>query len=267
MRNFKNAYDLNDQKEENVKKSQKHDANLQKNSTIYFQVGLIVCLLFSYGLLEMQFETKSLEVGYAIPLDIDDDLIDINYVIEEPLVIKEPVPIEKVKKAKLVDVYTTVANDTPDAVITEVVVEDPPIVDNPVVAIVDVPNVKEPDPIIEIPLDFVEIVPVFPGCESATTNEERKACMSEKIGKHIQKKFDTDIASDLGLEGIQQINVMFKIDRNGNVTSVQARSAHKELEDEAKEVIGDLPKMTPGKQKDKNVSVIYGIPIKFSVQN
>jgi len=264
MRNFKNAYDLNDQKEEIVKKSQKHDANLQKNATIYFQIGLIVCLLFSYGLLEMQFETKPLDLGHTIPLDLDEDFININFAIEEPVIVQKTV--EKSTPSRLIDSYTTVPDDTPETKVADVIV-DPPKVDNPVVAIADVPSIKPPEEPITIPVDFVEIVPVFPGCESASTNAARKACMSEKIAKHIQKKFDTDIAADLGLNGQQKINVMFKIDQNGNVTSIQARALHKELEIEAKAVIGKLPQMTPGKQHDKNVSVIYGIPITFSVQN
>jgi protein TonB len=37
------------------KKSQKHDVNLQTNSTLYFQIGLILCLLGTYALFEMQF--------------------------------------------------------------------------------------------------------------------------------------------------------------------------------------------------------------------
>ncbi|WP_452230965.1 energy transducer TonB [Lacinutrix sp. MEBiC02404] len=264
MRKLKNYYDLNDQKEENVLKSQKHDANLQKNATIYFQVGLIICLLFSYGLLEMKFETKALDLGEAFTVDPDDDLININFVIEEPVIVKKAV--ERSKPARLIDTYKTVPDDTPETKVVDVIVA-PPKVDKPIVAIVDVPNVKLPEEPVIIPVDFVEEVPIFPGCESASTNAERKACMSEKIAKHIQKKFDTDIAAELGLNGVQQIHVMFKIDQNGNVTDVQARSRHKELEIEANEVIGKLPKMTPGKQHHKNVSVIYGIPIKFSVQN
>ena len=264
MRNLKNSYDLNDQKEENVLKSQKHDANLQKNATIYFQVGLIICLLFSYGLLEMKFETKALELGEAFTVDPDDDLINVNFVIEEPVIVKKAV--ERSKPARLIDTYKTVPDDTPETTVADVIV-DPPKVDKPIVAIVDVPSIKPPEEPVTIPVDFVEVVPVFPGCESASTNAARKACMSEKIAKHIQKKFDTDIAADLGLNGKQKINVMFKIDQNGNVTNIQARSLHKELEIEAKAVIGELPQMTPGKQHEKNVSVIYGIPITFSIQN
>ena len=87
------------------------------------------------------------------------------------------------------------------------------------------------------------------------------------MAKHIRKKFNTDIAVDLGLSGIQQINVMFKIDTNGHVTEIKARTPHKALEKEAVNVISQLPKFTPGRQKNKNVPVVYGVPIKFKVQN
>ena len=41
-----------------MKTSHKHDANLQKNSTLYFQIGLILCLLGTYALFEMEFQDK-----------------------------------------------------------------------------------------------------------------------------------------------------------------------------------------------------------------
>ena len=53
MRNPKETHELIRQNEQIVKKPQKHDANLQKNSTIYFQIGLILCLFMVYGLFEM----------------------------------------------------------------------------------------------------------------------------------------------------------------------------------------------------------------------
>ena len=34
--------------------------------------------------------------------------------------------------------------------------------------------------------------------------------MSEKITKHVNKKFNTDLAADLGLSGVQRIAVAFK---------------------------------------------------------
>jgi len=49
----KKNHELVGQNEQNVTKSQKHDLNLQKTSTLYFQVGLILTLLATYGLFEM----------------------------------------------------------------------------------------------------------------------------------------------------------------------------------------------------------------------
>ena len=128
-------------------------------------------------------------------------------------------------------------------------------------------EVEEVEEDIEVPFSVIENVPVFPGCERKKGNAAKKQCMSDKISKFVNKKFNTDLASDLGLEGRQRINVIFKIDKNGNITSVRARAPHPGLEKEAKRVIGLLPKMQPGKQRGKAVTVPYSLPILFQVQD
>ena len=73
MNFFKKIHKLVGQNEYLVKKPQRHDANLQKNSTLYFQVGLILCLLASYGLFEMNFEPRSIIIDrpfYPEPEDV-----------------------------------------------------------------------------------------------------------------------------------------------------------------------------------------------------
>ena len=118
----------------------------------------------------------------------------------------------------------------------------------------------------EIPFGVIENVPVFPGCESLSTNAERRKCMSDKITKFVQTKFNTDLAGNLGLKGRQRISVVFKIDKNGDVVGVRSRAPHPGLEEEAIRVISLLPKMKPGKQKGQNVVVSYALPIIFQVQ-
>ena len=112
----------------------------------------------------------------------------------------------------------------------------------------------------------VQNVPVFPGCERGN-NEKKRKCMSDKIAKFVQRKFNTDLAGDLGLTGRQRISVIFKIDKSGNVTGVRARAPHPRLEKEAQRVINSLPKMQPGKQRGKAVIVPYSLPIIFQVQD
>ncbi|MCR8666870.1 M56 family metallopeptidase [Aestuariibaculum sp. M13] len=119
--------------------------------------------------------------------------------------------------------------------------------------------------LIEVPFGVVDEVPLFPGCESLETNEERKNCMSFAITKFVGQNFNTDLANSLGLEGKQRINVIFKINEEGNVVDVRSRAPHPALEEEAKRVIQLLPQMQPGRQKGKVVMVPYSLPIIFQV--
>ena len=118
-----------------------------------------------------------------------------------------------------------------------------------------------------MPFAVIENVPIYPGCEKKKTNADKKKCMSEKVQKFVVKKFNTELAGELGLEGRQRINVQFKIDRQGNVVNVRARAPHPKLEKEAVKVVSALPKMIPGKQRGKAVGVLYSLPILFQVEN
>ena len=128
-------------------------------------------------------------------------------------------------------------------------------------------EIEEVEEDIEVPFAVIENVPVFPGCEKKKNNADRRSCMSEKITRFVQRKFNTDLAGDLGLSGRQRINVIFKIDKTGNVVGVRARAPHPRLEKEAQRVINMLPKMKPGKQRGKAVIVPYSLPIIFQVQD
>ena len=91
--------------------------------------------------------------------------------------------------------------------------------------------------------------------------------MSEKVKKLVNKKFNTELGSDLGLSGVNRIFVSFKIDKNGNIANIRSRAPHPRLEQEAARVIKLLPKMTPGKQRGKPVGVLYSLPITFKVED
>ena len=128
--------------------------------------------------------------------------------------------------------------------------------------------VKEMDSTsIEVPYSIIEQVPVYPGCENNASNRDLKDCMTNKIRKHVAKKFNTDLGDSLGLSGRQRIIAMFKIDKEGYVIDVKARAAHPALEAEAKRVVELMPKMAkPGFQRGKPVIVPYSLPIQFFVQ-
>ena len=53
------------------------------------------------------------------------------------------------------------------------------------------------------------------------------------------------------------------IDSKGRVTGIQKRGPDKLLEKEAERIIASLPRVKPGEQRGKAVSVKYSIPINF----
>ena len=261
MRTSKKSCEFIRQNEQIAKKSQKHDVNLQKNSTLYFQIGLIGCLLFTCGLFEMKFETNVPNYGDLPPL-VEPNYIDVPIIRPVEPTFEEPV---EQKKSKQPQDYEVVPDDTKlNPILTPV--DIPVIDDNPPIDPDDVVVIEIPD---DTPVLFISIqdAPIYPGCERFKNNDDRKKCMSEKISKLILRKFDTSIASDYGLTGRQRINVIFEIDKTGQVTNIESRAPHPKLDEEAKRVISKIPQMTPGRQHDKNVGVIYTQPIIFQIEN
>lgn len=264
MKDLKISSDAAGQSNKRDAKPQKHDANLRKNSALYFQVGLILCLMLTYGLLEMKFEEKSYNLAKVDYHDLEMEVYPINYVLEEKMVTQKKNEVVVLTKDPIVK-----DDDFVEALPVEFLTESPTVSVDPV-KIGDIVVFKKDD---DDDLDLkifstigVEMAPVYPGCESEKNNEGRLKCMSDKLSKLIQKKFDKDLASELGLSGIQKINVVFKINKLGAVTEIQTRAPRVELEREAKRVVEQIPKMLPGKQRERPVTVQYVLPIIFNVQ-
>lgn len=232
-------------------------ADISRNSSIYFAVGLALVLLITYGAINFKtYDKSAIDIGL---LDLGDE-IEEEIPITEQLITPPPPPpppaapeeIEVVEDDE--EVEETVIESTETEMDTEIVEVEDVVVD----------EVEED---IEVPFAVIENVPVFPGCENKTGNDAKKQCMSEKITQFVNKNFNTELAGDLGLSGRQRINVVFKIDKSGNIIGVRARAPHPGLEKEAQRVIGKLPKMQPGKQRGKAVTVQYALPIIFQVMD
>ncbi|WP_147678299.1 energy transducer TonB [Algibacter pacificus] len=232
-------------------------ANVGRNSSLYFAIGLALMLFLT---------------NYAINYKTYDEVVtDIGVVTMEE-VIEEEIPITNLMATPPPPPPPPAAPEVIEIVEDEVEVEETVIESTEVdqeTEIVEVEEVVEVEAVeedIEVPFAVIENVPVFPGCEKGN-NAAKKKCMSEKIQKFVTKKFNTELASDLGLSGRQRINVIFKIDKSGKVTGVRSRAPHPGLEKEAARVINLLPKMKPGMQRGKAVTVPYSLPIVFQVQD
>ena len=233
-------------------------ANVGRNSSLYFAIGLALMLfLTNFAINYKTYDKEAIDIGQ---LSLDDELEEEIPIIEQKLTPPPPPPppppapevIEVVEDEE--EVEETIIESTESS-------QDDEIIE------VETIEVEEVEEDIEVPFAVIENVPVYPGCENQKTNDAKRACMSEKINDLVQKRFNKDLASDLGLSGVLRTTVMFKIDTKGNIVGVQARGPHPALEKEGGRVVGLIPQMKPGQQRGKPVTVQYVLPILFQIQD
>lgn len=232
-------------------------ADVGRRSVLFLQIGLIIMLLVSWQAIEWKtYEKSQIDIGQ---LDVDDDLME-----EIPVTQQLTPPPPPPPPPPAPDVIDIIEDDSK---VEETVIKSTETSQE--VEIVEVKQIVEKvveEVIEDVPFAVIENVPVYPGCENEKTNDAKKKCMSDKVSAFINRRFNTDLANDLGLDGRQRIMVQFRIDHTGKVVDVRARAPHPRLEREAISVVQALPNMTPGKQRGKPVGVLYSLPIIFDIQ-
>ncbi len=242
-----------------IKKSPK--ANLENYTKILMLLGLAFSLFVAYQGIEWTTVYKVEKLGDVAATDeLEEEIPITQQKIEE---VKPPPPppppapevIEVVEDEKEIEETVLESTETDETEEVDVEVKED-----------EIEEVEEEEEVVEdVPFSVIENVPVYPGCKG--NNTQLKKCMQEKITKHVNRKFNVDLAQDLSLTpGKKRISVQFKIDKNGNITDIRARAPHPRLQKEAIRIIKLLPKMKPGRQRNKPVNVRYNLPILFNVE-
>lgn len=226
------------------------ELQLEKNSSLYFALGLCLVLALTYIALEWKtFHSKS---GWEVAkLDRPDVLPD-----EIIPILLPPEPL----KPKYVP---SIIEEVPDDVTMEETFFEAPNPDQetkvvPIDSIASIDDFEDES----IPIFIIEEAPIFPGCENA---KDKKACFQEMMLKHVRKNFSyPKMAVEMDQEG--KVFVQFTIQKDGSINDLRLRGPHKILEKEAARIISKLPQMTPGKQRGTPVKVPFSIPIHFVLQ-
>ncbi len=121
-------------------------------------------------------------------------------------------------------------------------------------------KVSEPEP---IPFQLVEIPPLAPDCKTKRKVEKQKKCFVDFIVKHFNRKFNTNLASDLGFTGRTRFEVDFIIDKEGKIKNITATGGPDIMNQHAVEVIKLLPQFTPALKEGKPIEVAYHLPVIF----
>lgn len=235
-------------------------AVLENYSKILIELGLVLALFIVYQFINIKSYPTPVKdlIGTFVAEDDTEEIIEIKPIETPPTAEVKAVMPEKILKVE------------DETEIVETIIESTETDESEAITVdvsKDLVNVEEEDEIVEdVAFMVIEEVPIFPGCSG--NNKQLRDCFSQEVSKFVSKKFNPEIASDIGLTSgsIQKIFVVFKIDNKGNITDINARAPHKKLQEEAIRVIQMLPKMTPGKQRGRPVGVKYGLPIVFKVE-
>lgn len=242
-----------------VKKNPK--AELSRFSMIFFQIGMIIMLGLTYVALEWNFEPgEDLDLLTVKVTDIEQEDVPVTQLNTPPPPPPPPPPpmpevIEIIEDQEEMEETTIQSTETSQDERMEEIVQ-----------VEDIAIEEEEEEIVNVPFMVVEQIPIFPGCEDIRSKDEQKECMSRKIDEHVRKEFNTRISEELGLTGMNRIFVVFKINEKGNVVDIRSRGPNKRLEDEAARVVRMLPKMIPGRQRDRPVAVEYSLPIMYEIR-
>jgi len=236
---------------------------LEKFSTVFTQLGLVLVLFIVYVTLEHETEEKQIAI-------VNYDTTERIYVTDEQQVIyvKEPKLIEPMvdlptTETKIIDKFKKGDDEIVKTLFTEPKKVATVFVDANTLVVIDEPKNDIDE---DVPFLLIEDAPIFKGCERVS-KKENKVCFEEQMRKFVQKNFDGQLAQELGLSrGKKKIQTQFVIDKNGNIIDVQVRAPHPKLQEEAKRIIDKLPKFIPGKQRGNPVKVKYTLPISFQIE-
>ncbi|MBE7629206.1 energy transducer TonB [Tenacibaculum piscium] len=239
-----------------IKKNPK--SNLENYSKLFMQLGLVLALFVTYVAIENKTYDKEYgDLGVAnMASEIEEETIEL-------LIVEPPKPKQNTPPPPAPDKIEVVEDEKE---VEETVIESTETDESEAVEVEDIEEVVEEEEVVEdVPFSIIEEVPIFPGCTGSKA--EKKACLNKKLQKHVQRNFAAELANELGLApGKKRIYVQFKIDKDGSVTSVNARAPHPRLKEEAIRVAKKIPKMKPGKQRGRPVRVGYTLPITFNVE-
>lgn len=235
-----------------IKKNPRVDLN--RNSALYFVIGLCLMLFVSWRLIELKTYEKD---------QFDYELILVEQDEEEEIPLTEQIKTPPPPPPPPVQAPTEIEIVEDEEEVEETIIESTETDRDEIIEVEDV-VIEEEEEIIDVPFSVIEDVPVFPGCEDVEKNQLRN-CFQEQMNKHIKRNFRyPEIAQEMGIQG--RVFVNFIISEDGSITNIRMRGPDKNLEGEAKRIISLLPNMTPGKQRGRPVRVPFSIPIVFRLQ-
>ena len=101
--------------------------------------------------------------------------------------------------------------------------------------------------------------PVWPGCKNS---EDVKKCFNQKLSQHVREHYKYP-QNDAGEYVRGKVTISFDINENGEVVVNSIEGAKPEVNQAAKEMILQIPKMEPGTLNGEPDSRTFTVPFNF----
>ena len=234
---------------------------LEKYSLLFFQISLVLVLFITHLMIENVISEK-----ITIEQNKGDEIYQVDtYTPIEFKRYEEPPKKVAQKQTKPVSLDIIKKGEPPKVALPAIM---PTAIQPKIFTVLgkgkEEPKKEQPE-LTKTVYDSRTVIPLFKGCKDISLKENR-ACFDKKMKKFVQRKFDSQIAEELGLSnGNYRIYTQFIIDEHGDVVDVKVRAPHPSLNKEVEQMIRKLPQFTPGKMGTRNVKVRYILPINFKV--
>ncbi len=232
-------------------------------SGMFFRIGLVLSLLLA----TLAFNWTTYEKEVFIPEDAL--FLEEEIELEPPRSKHEPPPPPPPPPPTITEVPNTVDVEETEnlfvdqSIDVETEIEEAPKAQAAVPPPPPPPPMEEPE---EAPIfKIVEEMPRFAGCEDIKGKEEREKCSQEKLLNFIYSNIKyPEIARETQVEGV--VVVQFVVEPDGSISNVKVvRDIGAGCGEEAMRVVKMMPKWIPGKQRAKNVRVLFNLPIRFKL--
>ncbi|MDR1198388.1 MAG: energy transducer TonB [Prevotellaceae bacterium] len=228
-----------------AKKTKKADLDSKKG--LFIEIGLIASLLAMIFI----FELSSNDSTQAV-------LADTREIIEEeamPLPEEQQPEPEQITPAQIISDELNIVDENVD-INTDIDFTSEADKNFAVETVTYVEKKVVEEEVVEesIPFAVVEEKPKFQGGDQNT------------FSKWVNSKINyPESAQENGVQG--RVMVQFTVDKDGYVKNASIiRKVDPDLDREALRVVSSSPRWTPGKQRTKNVAVVFNFPVVFQLQ-
>ncbi len=247
-------------------------SRLNKNRSIYFQLGIIAAL--SLLIMGFNYTTPFAENKEYAPIKMEDDILE---EVQRTVFKKKPLPPPPAVSttAKVIEEEIIYEPEPEPVPVEEEIIIDPnanepvipkpsPVIAPPVKPIID--EVDSNDGLKDI-FEFAEQMPRFAGCEAiGGTDKEIQACADKKLLQYIYSNVKyPSIARENGIQGVAVVS--FIVEKDGSISKLEIlKDPGGGCGKEVTRIVKGMPDWIAGEQRGRKVRVNFKLPVKFSLE-